>query len=401
MVIGTVQYYTENGARPVYVLLLDASKAFNKVAFNVLFNELRDRAVCPRIIKLLYFIYTNQSCSVKWDNEQSDYFKISNGVKQGGIISPLLFSCYIDNLFTQLQHSGLGCHVSSSYAGAFGYADDIALLAPSLQCLKQMISICEKYASSHSITFNPNKSKLLCYNADLTSNVPQVYLNGEKIPVVDSDKHLGTFISTNIADRNITENVCDLYKRSNWIISGFRVCDSSTLDSLHRTYCMHMYGCELWDLNCKYVSEFKVAWRKIKRCIWGLPYKAHNAIIHNLSYNIDLQLDTRVLKFVHSCLNHCNRVCKSLLSAKLYCIKSTFAANYKFLSNKYKICQDDWFVDINLLIGKMRVQFEKETQSRSNAHTIVELCAIRDGIANCDIMSCTEASKLIDLNTLE
>ena len=47
----------------------------------------------------------------------------------------------------------------------------------------------------------------------------------------------------------------------------------------------------------------------------------------------------------------------------------------------------------------MKVQFEKETQSRSNAHTIVELCAIRDDIANCDIMSCTEASKLIALIT--
>ena len=112
-------------------------------------------------MKLLYFMYTNQSCSVKWDNEQSDYCKILNDVKQGGVISPLLFSCYIDNLFTQLQHSGLGCHVGSSYALAFEYTDDIALRAPSLQCLKQMISICEKYVSSHSITFNPNKSKLL------------------------------------------------------------------------------------------------------------------------------------------------------------------------------------------------------------------------------------------------
>ena len=40
-----------------------------------------------------------------------------------------------------------------------------------------------------------------------------------------------------------------LYKRSNWVISDFRVCDSSTRDSLHRTCCVHMYGCELWDLN--------------------------------------------------------------------------------------------------------------------------------------------------------
>ena len=60
-------------------------------------------------------------------------------------------------------------------------------------------------------------------------------------------------------------------------------------------------------------------------------------------------------------------------------------------------------MDKNLLIGKMKVhvQFEKETQSRSNAHTIVEVCAIRDGIANCDLMSCIETSKLIDLFTLE
>ena len=99
-----------------------------------------------------------------------------------------------------------------------------------------------------------------------------------------------------------------------------------------------MYECGLWDLNCKYVSEFKVAWRKIKGRIWGLPYKAHNAIIRNLSNNFDLQLDTRVLEFVHSYLNHCNSVCKSFLTAKLHCIKSTFAANYKYLFYKYKIC---------------------------------------------------------------
>ena len=59
MVIETVQYYTENSARRLYVLRLDASKAFDKVAFNVLSSELRDRALCPRIIKLLYSILIN------------------------------------------------------------------------------------------------------------------------------------------------------------------------------------------------------------------------------------------------------------------------------------------------------------------------------------------------------
>ena len=67
-----------------------------------------------------------------------------------------------------------------------------------------------------------------------------------------------------------------------------------------------------------------------------------------------------MMKFVHSCLSYCNSVCNSPLSAKLYCIKSTFAANYKDLSYKHKICRDDWFMDMNLLNAKLKVQFEKK-----------------------------------------
>ena len=401
MVNETVQYYTENGGKPVYVLLLDASKAFDKVAFNVLFNKLRDRSMCPRITKLLHHMYTNQSCYVKWGNEHSDSFNVSNGVKQGGVISPLLFSCYIDKLFSQLEHSGLGCHVGTSYAGAFGYADDIALVAPSMQCLKKMIIICEKYANSHSITFNPNKSKLLCFKVDHTDVIPQTYLNGEVIPVVDSDKHLGNYISTNITDRNIIDNICDLYQRSNRVISDFRVCDSNALDSLHRTYCMHMYGCELWDLNCNYIKDFKVAWRKIKRRIWRLPYRAHNAIVHQLSYDIDHQLETRMIKFVHLCLNHCNHVCRSIISSKLHCIKSTFASNYKYLSYRYNISHSDWYKDISHLIGKVKLKFQQDFQSRDTAQTLVELCAIRDGLSTCNALSYLDACELINLISLD
>ena len=102
MVNETIQYYTENVAKPVYVLLLDASKTFDKVAFNVLFNELCDRSLCPKITKLLYYMYTNQECSVRWGSEHSDYFNVSNGVKQGGVIFSIMFSCYIDKLFSQL-----------------------------------------------------------------------------------------------------------------------------------------------------------------------------------------------------------------------------------------------------------------------------------------------------------
>ena len=59
--------------------------------------------------------------------------------------------------------------------------------------------------------------------------------------------------------------------------------------------CMHMYGSEIWILNCNYVDELRVAWRKIKRRIWRLHNRAHNAIVQNLSYNIDDQMEIRML----------------------------------------------------------------------------------------------------------
>ena len=165
---------------------------------------------------------------------------------------------------------------------------------------------------THTVLHSTQTSQNYCVSMWITLMLfLKLIFNGEVIPVVDSDKHLWSYISTNITDRNIIDNICDLYQRSNRVISDFRVCDSNALDSLHRTYCMHTYGCELWDLSCNYIKDFKVAWRKIKGRIWRLPYRAHNAMVHHLSYDIDHQLETRMIKFVHLCLNHCNHVCQA------------------------------------------------------------------------------------------
>ena len=74
MVVETVQYYLEMGNHSVCVLLLAASKAFDKVSFEKLFEILLSRNVCPRIVKLLLYMYINKKCHVKWANELSESF---------------------------------------------------------------------------------------------------------------------------------------------------------------------------------------------------------------------------------------------------------------------------------------------------------------------------------------
>ena len=67
----------------------------------------------------------------------------------------------------------------------------------------------------------------------------------------------------------------------------------------------------------------------------------------------------------------------------------------------YNISQSDWYKDISHLIGKVKLKFEQDFQSRDTAQTLVELCAIRDGFSTCNALSYLDACELINLISLD
>ena len=83
----TVEYYNDNDT-DCYLLLLDASKAFDRVEYVKLFTILLDRKICPTVLRLLINMYINQKIQVKWNNMISPTCTISNGVKQGRMYVP-------------------------------------------------------------------------------------------------------------------------------------------------------------------------------------------------------------------------------------------------------------------------------------------------------------------------
>ena len=93
------------------------------------------------------FAYTEQKGWVRLGQKDSEEFGISNGTRQGSVLSPYLFSsCYLDDQLVELRKLDLGCHVAGIWIGACCYADDICLLAPNPQVLQKMVTVCEKYA---------------------------------------------------------------------------------------------------------------------------------------------------------------------------------------------------------------------------------------------------------------
>ena len=127
LVAETIQYYKSHGS-DVYMLSLDASKAFDRVKYTKLFRILIEKSICPLVIRFLMNIYIFSSATVKWNGCESAPFRISNGVKQGAIISAPLFAIYIDPLLSKLSDIKIGCHIGDICANAFAYAADGPLL---------------------------------------------------------------------------------------------------------------------------------------------------------------------------------------------------------------------------------------------------------------------------------
>ena len=98
----TVSHFTEGGSN-VYACLLDASKAFDKVNYEKLFTLLLNRKMPAIFLRLILDSYLRQYMMTKWNNCLSTRFSVTNGVKQGGVLSPLLFIIYFDEMIYRLK----------------------------------------------------------------------------------------------------------------------------------------------------------------------------------------------------------------------------------------------------------------------------------------------------------
>jgi hypothetical protein len=200
----TISYYISNQSS-VYCTFLDASKAFDRVHYCKLFRLLIRRGLPACIVRFLIVLYTSSRVRVLWAGLVSDYFSISNGVKQGGVISPVLFCVYIDDLLVRLSASGVGCYMGLNFVGALAYADDIVLLAPSPTAMRKLLHICDMFVAEYDIIFKPDKSKFLVIAAQKRRQLYKVMCscsfligNIKKIENVNVDQfsHLGHIITS-------------------------------------------------------------------------------------------------------------------------------------------------------------------------------------------------------------
>ena len=247
----TIDYYTSRGSH-VFVCFADFSKAFDNVNYWKLFNQLTDDGVPPAIVSLLAYWYSHQEVSVMWHNIVSQPFLVGNGTKQGGILSPYLFTRYIKYLLNSITFSQIGCNIGDLYVNLLAYADDIALLAPSWNALQKLISILEGCCKLLDITCNTKKTVCMVFSPKdrakiVATNFPPCVLCGQPLQYVSEFRYLGHIITVTLTDDNdINREIRNLYARTNTLIRRFGRCSHAVKRLLFSTYCTCLYGSALW-----------------------------------------------------------------------------------------------------------------------------------------------------------
>jgi len=175
--------------------------------------------------------FSSQEFTVRWGNCFSASFSACNGVRQGGILSPLFFNVYMDDLSAILNTSVTGCRMNGVNYNHLMYADDLVLLAPSARALQTLLKICDMFADVNDVTYNTTKTVCMFIKPkDMKNNcMPMMKLSGNVLKCVTSHKYLGVLISSDRKDDEDIRYQCrNIYSRGNMLM--FLLC--SVVDKL-------------------------------------------------------------------------------------------------------------------------------------------------------------------------
>ena len=106
---SVIKYYTKQNSS-VFTCFLDAAKTFDRVSHWTLFSKSIQRNIPVVIVRIIAFWYQTQPIIIKWRKFNSMYFKASNGVRQGVVLSPKLFAISVDNLSQDLAMCKSDCY---------------------------------------------------------------------------------------------------------------------------------------------------------------------------------------------------------------------------------------------------------------------------------------------------
>ena len=328
---NVVENFISNGST-VSVCALDLSKAFDRMNHSALLIKLMKRNFPIQIIEILETWFAVTLTCVKWNNYFSTFFRLNVGVRQGGVLSPLLFAIFIDDLVASVMSANAGCYFSFHCCCIFLYADDILLLSPSISGLQLLLDACEKELNNIDMRINVNKSSCIRFGNRYNSPCAEIVSShGGVIKWSDTCRYLGIHFSSGRTFRcNLDEAKARFFRAFNAIYSkvgGFA--SEDVILNLIRSKCLPilLYGTEVCPLLSRQIHSLDFS---ITRLFMKLFHTGSPNIVKECQWNFGFlplvnQLTIRTANFLQKFIASENNICRLFVETATVQLSSLFS----------------------------------------------------------------------------
>jgi len=253
---NVIEHFVSNGST-VNMCALDLSKAFDRMNHYALFIKLMKRNIPNIILMILEKWFSVYITCVRWNGHVSHFFSLLVGVRQGQVLSPLLFAICIDDIVSKAANANAGCYISNIFCGIYLYADDILVIAPTRTSLQVLIDVCEKEVASLDMLINAKKSMCIRFGSRFDHQCSELTTgHGDLIKWVDSCRYLGVYFVSGRALRcDFHDAKCRFFRAFNAILSKVgRFASEQVVIRLLRTKCLPILFTRVRRVLCFHVK---------------------------------------------------------------------------------------------------------------------------------------------------
>ena len=145
--------------KQTFVAFIDFKKAYDSINRNLLWSKLEDLGIAGNILNVIKVIYKDVQYCIRLNGLHTDWFSVGTGLKQGCLLSPLLFNLFINNLVDAIKSLNVGVDIDGEKAGILLYADDLVLMAETEPELQLMLDTLNIWCRNNKSRVNQEKSK--------------------------------------------------------------------------------------------------------------------------------------------------------------------------------------------------------------------------------------------------
>ena len=292
-----------NNKKRLYCAFIDLQRAFDSVYRNALWYKLIKYGVDGKLFKLLRSMYSAVKSCVRHLNTLSDFFSLDIGLFQGEIMSPILFSFFLNDIEQNLQElifDGITLDQITIYLLLF--ADDAILISDTKEGLQRSLNQFEAYCKKWKLTVIIGKTKVMICKKGGRAPDEHFTLNGEKLELVSEFKYLGYVISNGGSVQKAINLLADKAVRSmGMLLSTIKRIEVpfKMLMQLFDTYVKSIlnYGCEIWGFSS--AEKCERVHRKFLKRVLGVKMSTNTMALYGDTGRFPIFVDryVRIVKY--------------------------------------------------------------------------------------------------------